>query len=246
MLLQGDIKSLEIVAAAYLSQDIILQDEVKQGKDFHSDNQRRFKLPDRVTAKRFVFKLIYGASAYGYANDGDFQTIGFSQRQWQGVIDEYYEKYKGIRQWHQNLVRSVLETGCYVSPTGRRYEYPSKDVASREWFWRPRILNYPVQGLGADLVMLARISMWRRIQRLGFYEVPPVSSVHDSIVLDVPSDKSLDMKKGLCYTIGKMLRKCVQDVPINFERQFGQPFDLPLDCEVKVGLNLGSMEKIEC
>lgn len=57
MLINCDVKSLEVVVAAKLSDDKILKDEIIRGIDLHSNNQQRFKLPDRVTAKRFIFKL---------------------------------------------------------------------------------------------------------------------------------------------------------------------------------------------
>lgn len=245
MFLSADIKSLEIVTAAYLSRDPVLCQEVRDKAEFHVLNQQRFGLPDKVTAKRFVFKLIYGATAYGYANDGDFIGVSTSQKYWQEVIDEFYSKYRGVKQWHEALVQSTLHTGVYEAPSGRRYLYPAEDVAKRLWYWRPKILNYPVQGLGADLVMLARISLWKRLcQNLEFRGILPVSSVHDSIVLDVPSSE-LDKDDGLCYTISKELKKVVNDVPANFQRCFNKEFDLPLDASIKIGNNLGDMKEIE-
>lgn len=235
MLLVADVKSLEVVTCAYLSQDNVLCDEVRARKKFHDDNQIRFNLPDRVTAKRFVFKLIYGATAYGYTMDGDFQHVGYSQDRWQEVIDEFYSKYRGVGEWHKDLVTRALHDGRFVSPSGRVYSYPSQDVAKRLWYWRPKILNYPVQGLGADLVMLARISLWRRLSQIPERKyILPVSSVHDSIVLDMPAE--------LVYNISKVLKSCVNDVPANFQRCFGKEFNLPLDAELKVGKDLLNME----
>ena len=57
MLINCDIKSLEVVVAAELSDDKVLKNEIISGVDTHGDNQKRFSLPDRVTAKRFIFKL---------------------------------------------------------------------------------------------------------------------------------------------------------------------------------------------
>src|SRR3990167_11386250 len=229
MLVSADVKSLEVVTCAYLSRDPVLMQEVVDGVDFHSENQKRFGLPDRVTAKRFKFKLIYGSSAYGYATDGDFTNVSRSQNYWQKVIDEYYKKYRGIQQWHQTLVHGALQDGRYCSPTGRTYLYPSREVAAKLWYWRPKILNYPVQGLGADLVMIARISAYRRLKDIP--DCLPVSSVHDSIVFDVPTN--------LCYNIGKIMKDSVKDVPENFERLFGVKFDLPLNAEIKYGPTMG-------
>lgn len=57
MLLNCDIKGLEVVVAAQLSGDKVLGQEIVDKVDTHANNQARFKLPDRVTAKRFIFKL---------------------------------------------------------------------------------------------------------------------------------------------------------------------------------------------
>lgn len=239
MLIVGDVKSLEVVTAAYLSQDEVLKSEVIAGVDFHENNRVRFGLPNRTIAKIFVFKLIYGATAWGYANDGDFVHVSTSEKFWQEIIDEFYDKYRDINKWHTNLVRGAIENGRFESPTGRVYSYPAQDVVTRGWYWRPKILNYPVQGLGADLVMLARISFWNRINKM---KLPclPCSSVHDNIVVDLDNDKDL------CYTVAKTLKESVEAVPLNFTKIFGSEFDLPLTAEVKCGMNLSKMEKIEC
>ena len=56
-LINCDVSGLEVVVAADLSQDTTLRTEVINKVNFHSDNQAKFNLPDRLTAKRFVFKL---------------------------------------------------------------------------------------------------------------------------------------------------------------------------------------------
>ena len=237
MLIVADVKSLEVVCAAHLSQDEVLCREVIDKTDFHDLNQKRFALPSRTTAKIFMFKLIYGATAWGYANDGDFTSVSTRESFWQGVIDEFYNKYKEIGRWHTKIVQTAIETGLYESPTGRTYRYPPKDIVARGWYWKPKILNFPVQGLGADLVMLARISFFNRINKYGI-KCLPVSSVHDSIVVDSTED--------LCYTVGKTLKESVEAVPLNFKRMFGVEFSLPLSAEIKVGKDLKNMERIEC
>ena len=57
MLVNGDVKSLEVVVAADRYADSTLQSEIRDKLDLHALNQAKFKLPDRVTAKRFIFKL---------------------------------------------------------------------------------------------------------------------------------------------------------------------------------------------
>lgn len=56
MIVNLDVKSLEIYVAAYLSQDKTLYKELLDGADIHGINQRDFKLPERVIAKILVFR----------------------------------------------------------------------------------------------------------------------------------------------------------------------------------------------
>ena len=58
MLVNVDVKSLEIVCAAYLSQDSVLCKEIVDKVDIHEDNRHRFNLPSRLIAKVFGFRLM--------------------------------------------------------------------------------------------------------------------------------------------------------------------------------------------
>ena len=102
MLLNADAKALEWVCAAYLSQDKTAIQEIHGQIDQHTDNQTRFGLPSRLIAKTFVFRLIYGGSAFSYANDPNFKEIG-NEAYWQHVIDEFYKKYTGLKEWHDEI-----------------------------------------------------------------------------------------------------------------------------------------------
>ena len=96
MLLQADAKALEWVCASYLSQDETAYKEIWNNVDQHTDNQERFGLPSRLIAKTFVFRLIYGGSAFSYANDPNFTAVSKSESFWQDVIDAFYKKYNGL------------------------------------------------------------------------------------------------------------------------------------------------------
>lgn len=144
MLINADVKSLEVFVAADLSDDKVLKEELVNRLDLHSLNEERFKLPDRVTAKRFIFKLLYGATAYGYTMDSDFIGVGYSEKQWQRVIDEFYSKYTGIAKWHDAIIASAKRDGFLEIPSGRYYNY-SATKTQYGWKWPlTKIKNYPV------------------------------------------------------------------------------------------------------
>lgn len=56
MIINADAKQLEVNVAAFLSQDPILLDEVRNRVDIHEENRIRFNLPHRLIAKKFKFR----------------------------------------------------------------------------------------------------------------------------------------------------------------------------------------------
>lgn len=250
MLIQCDAAALEIRVAAYLSQDETLIQEIIDGVDIHRRNQQMLKLPGwdiedkadpsfkegRLKAKIFVFRLIYGGSAYSYANDPDFMNISKSEKYWQEAIDLFYSKYKGIKLWHDKLIREAVERGKVISPTGREYRFEKKYDGT---YKDTQIKNYIVQGTGADIMALARVSFYNRLKKLGYKECLLVNTVHDSIVVDM-NEKTCDNK-----VIAKLFHDVFRDIPANFEKLFGKPFNVPMTCEVLYGSNWEDMEEIK-
>lgn len=233
MLLNVDAKALEWVCKTYLSQDPIAIDELINEIDQHTDNQTKFNLPSRYIAKIFVFRLIFGGTAYAYANDAEFIPTSSSVDFWQQAIDAFYEKYKGHALWDKKVVETVKKTGQLVMPTGRIYKYQPY-LKNGEHIWpRTTILNYPVQGLGADIMSLARIYVFNKLKELNLKSLL-ISSVHDSIVLDCPKEEI-----DICATI---LRDGVNNTPIFFEKRFGVKFNLPMRSEVSFGNNMKQLE----
>ncbi len=229
MLINCDAKALEWLVAVWLSQDPIGYKEIWDNVDQHTDNQQRFGLPSRLIAKTFVFRLIYGGTAYSYANDPDFTTVSKSEKFWQKVIEEFYAKYVGLAKWHESLMQEATTTGMLRMPTGRIYHYSPTERRGDLVWPRTTILNYPVQGSGADIMCLARVSFARRFKATGIAG-RLISTVHDSIVVDV-EDKEVDRTCQLFHDV-------FRDIPQNFKHIFGHDFNLPARCEVEYGKNL--------
>lgn len=140
-----DAKALEWIVGAYLSRDKVARQEILDEIDQHTLNQKAFGLPSRLIAKKFVFRLMYGGSAYSYANDPDFTDVSTSEKYWQKVIDAFYNKYTGLRDWHTKIVQEAMQTGQLVMPTGRIYKFePKKDFRGELKAPETIIKNYPV------------------------------------------------------------------------------------------------------
>lgn len=235
MLINADVKGLEVVAAAQLSGDKVLCKEIIDKEDIHSNNQKAFNLVSRLIAKIFKFRLIYGGSAYSYANDTDFKDCGLNEKEWQAVIDAYYSKYWGMAIWHQNLIKEAQTTGRLVVPSGRYF--PIVPDFHKKNSWPITVIkNYPVQGFGADLVMLARLEFMKNFRASGLEGVV-VSTIHDSIVVDTPSRN--------VYNISLLLKTAIEKVPELCKTIWKYDFYLPLTCEIQAGMNKLEMKEVD-
>jgi len=242
MLIKVDAKALEWRAAAYLSQDEVAIREIVEGVDAHENNQKMFGLPSRLIAKKYLFRLIYGGSAYSYSVDPDFDGVG-DLKFWEEVIERTYKKYSGLAKWHTTILRETIRNkGLLTIPTGRTFKFKQYPNYKGEMEWpRTQILNYPVQGFSADLMMIARISAHNRISRMPEYpeRIKFFNTVHDDIQLDVDNDPEL------CYNICITLEQVFEDLPKNFEKVFKLPFNVPMAGEVSYGKNLLNLKKFD-
>jgi DNA polymerase-1 len=252
MLVNCDIKGLEVVVAAELSGDKVLRQEIVDGVDIHETNRDRFKLGGerfvvgesdaaakarklgRLIAKIFKFRLIYGGTAYSYAHDSDFMGVSTSEKFWQGVIDEYYDKYTGIRKWHASLIDTAMRDGKLEIPSGRFYPI-TPDYTKRNPWPHTIIKNYPVQGFGADLVMLARLRAAQLLRQAKVRSIL-IGTIHDSIIVDAIAEE--------IQLVGRLLKQSVEDVPELCRKTFGYSFCLPLTAEIQYGLNKRDMKDL--
>lgn len=242
MLCRIDAKQIEWVTAIWNSQDPIGIEEIRTGFDQHADNQKRFKLPSRVVAKILLFRTIFGGSGYSFANDADFGHLG-SESWWNEKITAFYEKYKGLHAWGERLYeRVVLDRGRLELPTGRIYQFqPNTNRAGEVTYPKTKILNYPVQGLAAELMAIARVVLSKRISALNFNNILFVNTVHDEILLDIQTE----MWDNIGRDIVDVVHKVFEDIPENFKRLFGVEFNLPVKAEVSYGSNWGSMKEFK-
>lgn len=234
MLVNVDAKALEWVVCAHLAKDKQAYKEIIEGIDQHTENQIMLGLPEgktgRLIAKIFVFRLIYGSVAVGFAEDPDFYNLGYDVQKWQELIDRFYKKYPGIEQFHQNLIMEYKRTGKLTMPTGRTYIFDKDEPFT---YIRPKILNYPVQGLGHDLMTIARVSLYKKLKAT-YLVSKLICTIHDSIIVDCPEEE-VDQ-------VIKLIRQTWADVPENYTYLTNDPWDLPFRCEITKGYNLKDME----
>ena len=146
-----------------------------------------------------------------------------------------YRKYKGIDSCHQRWKDTAMGGKVIVGPFGRGWSCPPKRNYRGElkvpW---TTLTNYPVQGTGADVMMLARIMAKKRIADAGI-PVDFISTVHDSIVLDT-REQYLEALKDIFDSV-------FQDLPSRIYNIFGYEWTVPMACESKFGPDMKNMQK---
>lgn len=158
---------------------------------------------------------MYGGTEHGFVKDSDFISVSTSKKYWKEVIEKYYEKYSGIKQWHDKIVEQSYHRPI-VSPFGREYVYSYKysDATAT-------VKNYIVQGLGADIVALIRVLLYKRLK--GVEYVKMFNTVHDSIEIDCLSSKNE-------YVINCM-EEVLAELNQEIYNRFGVVFNLNIQVE---------------
>lgn len=238
MLVCADFNALEWRTPVALSRDPVGIEELKNKKDVHTANQIEFELPSRLIAKIYLFRTIFRGSGYAFANDPDFMHVSSDPDFWDEINKRFYKKYKGLDNWHLTLSQFVTAGQPIIGPTGRSWFIPmGTDQRGNPKIPWNNLTNYPVQGTGADIVCLSRVSLFNRLRKNKVkFNGKLTTTIHDSIELDVP-DNEVEITAKLMYDVAN-------DIRPNFKKLFDYDLIIPFPVEVKAGRNKANMELI--
>ncbi|MBN2466559.1 MAG: DNA polymerase I [Deltaproteobacteria bacterium] len=202
-LLSADYSQIELRILAHYSEDEILMEAFKNREDIHTRTAAEvFQImPSLVTlelrrqAKVINFGIIYGMSAYGLS-----QELGTDQRMAKVFIDNYFSRYKRVKEFIDRTIREAHEikkTSTLLNRVRFLPDINSSNHNLRQFAERTAI-NTPIQGTAADLIKLAMIRIDDEIGKRGF-KAAMLLTVHDELVLEVPHDE-LEVVKRLVKT----------------------------------------------
>ena len=199
VLLSSDYSQIELRVLAHISGDKHLIEAFRHGADIHTSTAMRvfgIEKPEDVTpndrrnAKAVNFGVVYGISDFGLANN-----LGISRKEAKSYIDTYFERYPGIKNYMENVVREARDKGYVETLFHRRREIP--DINSRNFnvrgFAERTAINSPIQGSAADILKIAMIRLDQAL-RAGRFKSRMLLQVHDEIVLEVPANELTAIK----------------------------------------------------
>ncbi|HFR3480487.1 TPA: DNA polymerase I, partial [Streptococcus suis] len=191
VLLASDYSQIELRVLAHISQDKHLIEAFQQGADIHTSTAMRvFGIEkaedvtpnDRRNAKAVNFGVVYGISDFGLSNN-----LGITRKEAKAYIDTYFERFPGIKNYMETIVREARDKGYVETIYKRRRELP--DINSRNFnvrnFAERTAINSPIQGSAADTLKVAMINLDKALTEAGL-ATRMLLQVHDEIVLEVP------------------------------------------------------------
>jgi DNA polymerase-1 len=193
VLLSADYSQIELRIMAHFSRDPVLLEAFNSGEDIHARTAQEVfgvgKLAQtsehRRAAKVINFGIIYGLSPFGLA-----QQLNIEQREAAQFISAYFTRYRGVKEYLDNILAEVRASGVAKTLFGRVRPIPEINSAQFQLrnFAERTALNSPLQGTAADFIKLAMISIDARLRDENL-ETKMILQVHDELVFEVPHNE---------------------------------------------------------
>ena len=221
-LLTADYSQIEMRIMAHLSDDAGLIEAFVSGEDLHRFvGSRVFQVaPPEVTQemrakiKAMSYGLAYGLSAFGLS-----RQLGNTTGEAQLLMDEYFERFGGVRDYLRNVVDRARGTGYTETILGRRRYLPdlNSDNRQRRDMAERMALNAPIQGSAADIIKIAMLRVGEGLARSG---------LRSRLLLQVHDELVLELAPGERDAVEELVRR---------EMGGAYPLKVPLDVSVGVG-----------
>lgn len=217
-LISADYSQLELRILAHITKDKVMSKAFREGEDIHANTARLVfgaKGEKDLKEKRRLAKIVNFGIAYAVEAFGLSQRVGISRAEARKVIDDYFDTYKGIREYMDRIPQEAREKGYVASLFGRRRFFPG--INDRNYTVRSRAereaINMPIQGTASDIVKIAmiRVADALRKERL---ETKMIMQVHDELLFEAPQK---EVKKATEIIKREMESAAELDVPLVVE-----------------------------
>ena len=198
-LMSADYSQIELRLMAHFSQDPLLLDAYRTGKDIHTLTAAEVFEVDpetmdketRARAKAVNFGIVYGISPFGLA-----AQLNIDQKTARDYIERYFDRYKGVAAFIERTLEEVRRTQSVRTAFGRNRPIP--DIQSRNpnqrGFAERTAVNTPLQGTAADLIKLAMLKIDEEIRRRKLQSRMTLQ-VHDELLFDVVPEEADEMQE---------------------------------------------------
>jgi len=247
----ADYSQLEPRVFAFYSGDARLREAFNGTSDFYSvigqevfgkyDCEPQKEGPNAFGVKykklRDLSKVIALASTYGATAHQLAPTTGKPIQETQQIIDDYFERFPGVKEMMREAHRLVKTNGYVENLFGRKRRIPDGkkitkiygDMEHADYPYEVRnmlnlAVNHRIQSTGASIVNRAAIAFYKYNKQAGL-DGKIVSQVHDSLIVECPEDQA------------EWIAALLQDAMVNTTELEG----IKLEAEPKIGKTLADV-----
>jgi DNA polymerase-1 len=192
-LLTADYSQIELRLLAHFSGDEALTRAFAEDRDIHTSVAAQiFKVAEsavtsqqRRVAKTVNFGVIYGMSAAGLA-----VRLGIPRKEAEKFIDDYFARFPKVLAYQDGLLAAARQHGFVGTVLGRRRKFDPSGIRETSHYQNRtqaerEAINMEIQGSAADLMKLAMLGVYRRLNAEKF-AAKMLLTVHDELVFEVP------------------------------------------------------------
>lgn len=193
-IISADYSQLELRLLAHITQDAVMLEAFQRGEDIHNRTSRLVfgatTEGELKEARRFS-KIVNFAIAYAIEPWGLSQRVGISREEAKKVIQDYYNTYKGVRRYMEEVPLRAREHGYVRSIYGRIR--PLQGINDRNANIRKaaerEAINMPIQGTASDIVKIAMLHVDNEFRRERV-EARLLMQVHDELLVEAPASEA--------------------------------------------------------
>ncbi|MBO5210330.1 MAG: DNA polymerase I [Clostridia bacterium] len=188
VLVDADYSQIELRVLASMSGDENMINAFNSGADIHTATAAQvFGLPlEMVTptlrsrAKAVNFGIVYGIGAFSLAKD-----IGVTRKEADEYIKSYLATYPKVAAYMENTINEAKQNGFVTTLFGRKRYLPELQNSNGmiRAFGERVARNAPIQGTAADVIKLAMVRVFNRLEK----EIPTaklILQVHDELIVE--------------------------------------------------------------
>ena len=211
--IDADYSQIELRVLAHISKDENMMQAFLHDEDIHKQAASKvLGIPieevtkeQRSSAKAVNFGIVYGISDFGLADQ-----LGISRKEAKNYIEQYLEKYSGIKKFMDDIVEEAKQKGFVETLFHRRRYIPeltSNNYMVRQ-FGARAAMNTPIQGTAADIMKIAMINVYNEIKNKQL-DAEIVLQVHDELIIECNIQIKDEVKKILQENMEKALKMVV-------------------------------------